>query len=160
MGRLRAVVGTIGLASGLLLLGGCEAKGAPPSSAASGPAREINAATPQAQSPLPPLPEAKVGAPAPEFELGDLDGNKIKLASYRGSVVVLEWFNPECPFVKKSHTKGSLVDTAARHTKQGVVWLAINSGAPGKQGAGVEKNRAGRETFKLTHPILLDEDGR
>jgi peroxiredoxin len=141
----------------LLLVMGCEAKGSPPSSAASGPARTINSATAQAQSPL---QQAKVGAAAPDFELGDLDGNKIKLASYRGSVVVLEWFNPECPFVKKSHTKGSLVDTAARHTKEGVVWLAINSGAPGKQGAGIEKNREGRETYKMTHPILLDEDGR
>jgi len=73
---------------------------------------------------------------------------------------VLEWFNPGCPFVKASHTKGSLVDTAAKHTKAGVVWLAINSGAPGKQGHGVEANREGKATFKLEHPVLLDESGR
>jgi hypothetical protein len=73
--------------------------------------------------------------------------------------VVLEWFNPECPFVKASHTKGSLVDTAGRVAKDGVVWLAINSGAPGKQGHGVDKNRAGKAQFGLSHPILLDESG-
>ena len=82
------------------------------------------------------------------------------MSSFRGKPVVLEWFNPGCPFVKASHTKGSLVDTAARHSKAGVVWLAINSGAPGKQGHGVEANRQGRERFKLEHPILLDESGR
>jgi peroxiredoxin len=102
---------------------------------------------------------ARVGAPAPDFELPDLDGKLVKLSSFRGKTVVLEWFNPGCPFVKASHTKGSLVDAAARHSKSGVVWLAINSGAPGKQGHGVETNRAALQTFKLSHPILLDEPG-
>jgi peroxiredoxin len=105
------------------------------------------------------LESAKLGAPAPDFELPDLDGQLVKLASFRGKTVVLEWFNPGCPFVKASHTKGSLVDTAARHQKAGVVWLAINSGAKGKQGHGVAANRAGKETFNLDHPILLDESG-
>lgn len=107
-----------------------------------------------------PLEKARVGAAAPDFELPDLDGKLVKLSSFRGRTVVLEWFNPGCPFVKASHTKGSLVGTAERHVKSGVVWLAINSGAPGKQGHGVDANRAGRDTFKLSHPILLDEAGR
>ncbi|MDF3064854.1 MAG: putative 1 [Polyangiaceae bacterium] len=105
------------------------------------------------------MESARVGAVAPDFELPDLDGKLVKLSSFRGKTVVLEWFNPGCPFVKASHTKGSLVDTAARHAKNGVVWLAINSGAPGKQGHGVEANRAALQTFKLGHPILLDEQG-
>jgi peroxiredoxin len=106
------------------------------------------------------LASAQVGAPAPDFSLPDLDGKQVTLSSFRGNPVVLEWFNPGCPFVKASHTKGSLVDTAARHTKAGVVWLAINSGAPGKQGHGVEANREGQQRFKLGHRILLDESGR
>lgn len=88
-----------------------------------------------------------------------MDGKLVKLSSFRGKTVVLEWFNPGCPFVKASHTKGSLVDAASRHGKTGVVWLAINSGAPGKQGHGVEENRAALQTFKLSHPVLLDEQG-
>jgi len=102
---------------------------------------------------------AKIGSPAPDFELPDTDGNKVRLSSHRGKPVVLEWFNPECPFVKKSHGKGSLVDTAARQIQAGVTWLAINSGAPGKQGHGVEKNRAARASFSMNHPVLLDEEG-
>ncbi|HEY3234432.1 MAG TPA: thioredoxin family protein [Polyangiaceae bacterium] len=102
---------------------------------------------------------ADLGKPAPDFALPDLDGKRVRLSDYRGKVVVLEWFNPECPFSRRSHTKGSLVGTAARHTAHGVVWLAINSGAPGKQGNGIEKNRAAQKDFKLTHPILLDESG-
>lgn len=139
------------------LLAGCTRKAEPaPAAEPASPTPAVAAAT-QAE---PPLPSARVGAPAPDFELSDLDGKPVKLSSFRGKAVVLEWFNPGCPFVKASHTKGSLVDTAARHTKAGVVWLAINSGGPGKQGNGVETNRRAKEQFKLTHPILLDETGR
>lgn len=104
---------------------------------------------------------AELGAPAPDFALKDLDGKEVKLSSLKGKTVVLEWFNPECPFVKAAHTKGALVDFAKRATKKpNVVWLAINSGAPGKQGAGAEKSRAGAKAFALEHPVLLDESGQ
>ena len=103
---------------------------------------------------------AEVGKPAPDFTLQDLDGKTHKLSDLKGKVVVLEWFNPGCPYVVNSHTKGSLVDTAARKTKDGVVWLAVNSGAPGKQGHGVETNREAAKRWSMTHPILLDESGK
>jgi peroxiredoxin len=102
---------------------------------------------------------ARVGSPAPDFDLVDLDGKRHRLSDHRSKTVVLEWFNPECPFVNKSHTKGSLRDTARRHTDKGTVWLAINSNAPGKQGYGPEKNREGARRFGMQHPILLDESG-
>lgn len=133
-----------------------ESAAAAPASAANDPSAP-NAPLPAAVAPG--TAPAKVGAPAPDFTLPDLDGAPVKLSSYRGKTVVLEWFNPECPFVKASHTKGSLVDTAARLTKEGVVWLAVNSNAPGKQGHGAEKNRSGKEQFHIEHPILLDDTG-
>ncbi len=103
---------------------------------------------------------AKVGEAAPDFELKDLDGKTVKLSDYKGKVVVLEWFNPGCPFVKAAHKKGSLVDTAKKEMDKGVVWLSINSGAPGKQGHGVEANKTGVTEFGMTNPVLLDEDGK
>lgn len=103
---------------------------------------------------------AKVGQPAPDFELKDLEGNSVALSQFAGKVVVLEWFNPNCPYVKATHTKGSLVDAAERYAKDGVVYLAVNSGAPGKQGHGVEVNQKATETFGLKHAILLDETGK
>lgn len=101
-----------------------------------------------------------VGSPAPAFELVDLDGKTHKLADYKGKRVVLEWFNPDCPFVKASHGKGSLRDYAKRASAQGVVWLAINSSAPGKQGSSPETNRKGKELFSIEHPILFDPEGK
>jgi hypothetical protein len=59
----------------------------------------------------------------------------------------------------KAHTKGSLVDAAKRHTAQGVVWIAVNSAAAGKQGHGAQTNAAGKAKFGMTHPVLLDETG-
>ncbi len=128
------------------------------------PAGEVTQERPAkaAEAPPPTSPgaaPASIGSPAPDFSLPDTDGKVVRLADFRGKVVVLEWFNPECPFVKASHTQGSLVGAAKKHTSNGVVWLAVNSGAPGKQGAGAEKSRAGKATFSLEHPILIDESG-
>jgi peroxiredoxin len=102
---------------------------------------------------------AGIGKPAPDFTLNDLDGRSVHLADTRGSVVVLEWFNPQCPFVNKAHTKGSLRDTAWRHAAAGVVWLGIDSAAPAKQGYEPEAIRAAIQRFGLAHPILRDESG-
>jgi hypothetical protein len=102
---------------------------------------------------------AEVGKPAPDFTLVDVDGKSHALHDYRGKIVVLEWFNPGCPFVKMSHTKGSLVGTAKRHTDKGVVWLAVNSAAAGKQGYGREANLDGRQRYGIEHPILVDASG-
>ncbi len=100
-----------------------------------------------------------VGKPAPDFALKDLTGKEIKLSYFKGKVVVLEWFNPGCPYVKASHSVGSLVDTAKRRSKDGVVWLAINSGAAGKQGADAAMNTEAAKTWSMGHPILRDESG-
>lgn len=99
------------------------------------------------------------GGAAPDFKLKDVNGKTVSVADFKGKVVVLEWFNPECPFVKAAHTKGSLVSFAKKVTGTGVVWLAVNSGGPGKQGAGPEKSKAGVKSFNLDHPVLLDETG-
>lgn len=102
---------------------------------------------------------ASAGQAAPDFTLTDLDGKSVSLASFKGKTVVLEWFNPGCPFVVAAHTSGSLKTYAAEAAAKGVVWLAINSGAPGKQGHGVETNSAAVKTFNLSHPVLLDPTG-
>ncbi|MEA2750958.1 MAG: hypothetical protein QOI41_5101 [Myxococcales bacterium] len=130
----------------------------PTTSAAATPATQATAAGGNTVA-ANPSEHAEVGKPAPDFALKDLDGKDVRLSSFKGKTVVLEWFNPGCPFVKASHTKGSLKDTARRETKAGVVWLAVNSGAAGKQGAGADVNREAAKTFGMDHPILLDEQG-
>ncbi|WP_394823774.1 thioredoxin family protein [Pendulispora albinea] len=102
---------------------------------------------------------AEVGKPAPDFSLRDLDGKTVSLHDYRGKTVVLEWFNPECPFVRAAHTKASLKTFPADQISKGVVWLAINSNAAGKQGNGLAVNTDGKKRYGMPYPILLDETG-
>lgn len=76
-----------------------------------------------------------VGQPAPAFSLTDSNGKTHSLADFKGKTVVLEWTNHECPFVKKHYGAKNLQTQQGKATADGVVWLAINSGAPGKQGS-------------------------
>lgn len=76
-----------------------------------------------------------VGQSAPDFTLTDIDGQKHSLSEYRGKTVVLEWNNPDCPIVRKHYNSDNLPKLQREATADGVVWLLINSGAPGQQGA-------------------------
>jgi peroxiredoxin len=75
-----------------------------------------------------------VGKPAPNFKLRDVDGRVVTLSDYKGKTVILEWNNPECPFVRKHYDSGNMQKTQAVAAANGAVWLSINSSAPGKQG--------------------------
>ena len=81
----------------------------------------------------PNLAKLEVGKPAPAFTVTDANGQSRSLADFAGKTVVLEWHNPECPFVKK-HYSGNMQGQQKAATGKDVVWLAINSGKAGKQG--------------------------
>lgn len=103
---------------------------------------------------------AELGKPAPDFTLTDTDGKAVTLSSLKGKIVVLEWFNADCPFVKRNHTAGSLKAYGNEATAKGdVVWLAVSSSADGKQGAGLPRNKEARSEYAMTYPVLLDEGG-
>jgi hypothetical protein len=122
---------------------------------AAGPACATDPAPASASAPV---TAAKIGAPAPDFDLEGIDGQRVKLSALRGRTVVLEWFNPGCPFVQHAHGAGGALETlAASHPE--VTWLAINSGAAGKEGAGKDASAAGAAQWKMAHPVLLDPTG-
>jgi peroxiredoxin len=75
-----------------------------------------------------------VGSAAPEFSLPDTGGKTHSLSEYKGKYVVLEWFNPECPFVKKHYGSENMQKLQQEYTGKGVVWLTIDSNAPGSEG--------------------------
>ena len=93
---------------------------------------------------------ARVGQTAPGFALTSYTGEKVSLADYAGKVVVLEWYNPECPFVKYAYNEGPLKKLIAESRAKGVVWLGINSGAPGNQGHGADTNLSSKKKWVLT----------
>src|SRR5215212_11220786 len=75
-----------------------------------------------------------VGSNAPDFSLTDSKGKTQSVSQYKGKHVLLEWFNPECPFVKKHYGSGNMQKLQEEFTGKGVVWLSIDSSAPGLQG--------------------------
>jgi peroxiredoxin len=102
---------------------------------------------------------AQVGAAAPAFSLEALDGTTHTLEQYKGKVVVLEWFNPECPIVVRHYRANTMKQLAARYKDQDVVWLAINSGADGVPGSSKERNQEAVEAWGIEYPVLLDPSG-
>jgi peroxiredoxin len=93
---------------------------------------------------------------APEFELDSFDGRKVKLADYKGQIVVLEWFNPQCPYSRYHYeTVQTMVTLADKYRDKGVVWLAVNSTIQTTP----EVNRQFAEQYKLPYPILDDRAG-
>ena len=109
---------------------------------------------------------AKVGEKAPDFTLKTLDGKEVSLSKLLAEkkIVVIEWFNPGCPFVVKHHerfpTMANLYKKYCKGDDAKVTWVAINSGAKGKQGHGVELNKKAKAKWKIEYPILLDESGK
>src|ERR1700738_38329 len=102
-----------------------------------------------------------IGSAAPDFLLTDAKGQTHSLSQYKGKYVVLEWFNPECPFVKKHYGSDNMQKLQKEYTDKGVVWLTIDSSAEGKEGY-VSADQANKiMTQWKTHQtaLLIDPDG-
>lgn len=107
------------------------------------------------------LAKVEVGQPAPTFSLTDSNGKTRSLEEFKGKTVVLEWTNAECPFVKKHYGSGNMQAQQKEATAAGVVWLSINSGAPGKQGQldGAGANALIKTSNGAQTAYLLDPEG-
>lgn len=104
----------------------------------------------------------KPGDAAPAITLKDTDNKEHSLSSEtQGKIVVLQWFNPDCPVVGKYY-KGNTKTFNELYTKyhdKGVEFFAINSGAKGQQGSGQDRNAKAKKDWEIQYPILLDESG-
>lgn len=102
------------------------------------------------------------GKPAPDFTLRDAKGAEVRLSSFKGKVVVLEWTNHDCPYVKKHYGSGNMQALQKEATGRGVVWLTIGSSAPGQQGHvnGLEAEKLTTDRKASPTSFLLDPDGR
>src|SRR5947209_18024326 len=103
-----------------------------------------------------------VGSTAPDFSLPDPSGKTHSLSEYKGKYVVLEWFNPECPFVKKHYGSGNMQKLQEEFTSKGVVWLSIDSSAPGTEGSLTPEQAEKVTTAWKAHQtaFLLDPEGK
>lgn len=95
---------------------------------------------------------AKIGEAAPAFSLQDQDGKTHSLSDYAGKVVVLEWFNEQCPYVVKHYSGGHMNKLADKYEEKDVVWLAVNTTA----GKSAQDNKKIAGEWKIDRPILSD----
>ena len=106
--------------------------------------------------------QAKLNETAPEFTLKDSFGIEHSLSDFEGKIVVLEWINYECPFVKKHYNWKNMQKLQEKYSKDGIVWLAICSSGEGKQGnfSNEEINNRTKKLDAKYAAYLSDEDGK
>lgn len=72
---------------------------------------------------------AEPGQMAPPLAAKDLVGKDVNLAQFKGKTVILEWNNPNCPFVKKHYASGNM-QALQKETDADAVWISVNSTSP------------------------------
>jgi len=104
---------------------------------------------------------AKVGEAAPAFTIAATTGKDVSLAEQRGKIVVLEWTNHDCPYVRKHYESGNMQSLQKEITAQGVTWLTIISSSPGTQGYVTPKQADELTVTRKASPtaVLLDPTG-
>jgi peroxiredoxin len=101
---------------------------------------------------------AEIGKPAPDFTLKSVDGKEVKLSSFKGKVVVLEWINHECPVVNRVYGANTMAGTIEKFKGQDVIWLAIDSSNFAEQK--IDSIKKWVADKKITSPYLLDASGK
>jgi peroxiredoxin len=106
--------------------------------------------------------EAVPGQPAPMFEGTDANGKPQTLAANKGKWVVLEWFNKDCPYVKKHYGSGNMQKVQKEFTTKGVVWYSVLSSAPGKEGYtnSADALKVAAEKKSAATALILDANGK
>ena len=104
---------------------------------------------------------AKVGEAAPAFTSTSTSGAAVSLADYRGKLVILEWTNHDCPYVRKHYDTGNMQALQRETTGAGVIWLTVISSAPGEQGYVKPAQADELTTSRKAGPtaVLLDPKG-
>jgi peroxiredoxin len=104
---------------------------------------------------------AKVGEAAPGFTVNATNGSPVSLASYKGKLVVLEWTNHDCPYVRKHYDTGNMQSLQREAAGQGAVWLTVISSSEGTQGYVTPTQADELTTSRKAAPtaVLLDTKG-
>jgi len=108
-----------------------------------------------------PLSHIDPGAKAPGFAASGADGRVHRLSDYAGRIVVLEWTSPVCPYTGMKYQDGAMQALQKSASAQGVVWIAIDTAAPGKPGyltPPAMRARMARTGMHVT-AFLSDPDG-
>ena len=104
---------------------------------------------------------AKVGEAAPPFTATTSAGPSVSLGDYRGKIVILEWTNHDCPYVRKHYDTSNMQALQKEATGEGVIWLTVISSAPGTQGyvSPADANELTSTRKAVPTAVVLDPKG-
>ena len=104
--------------------------------------------------------EVEVGKAVPAFSLKGIDGKSYSISDFKGKIVVLEWSNPNCPYVQRVYKSGIMQSVQKKYADK-VVWLTVNSTSPKHQDFETSENLAkAYKDWKATFvTMLLDPEG-
>lgn len=100
--------------------------------------------------------EPEINQPAPDFSLKDAKGKTHKLSDYRGKTVVLEWINPQCPFVVRHYKAKTMTTLATIYSNKNIVWLAVDSTHHNTP----QRSQKWTKKHQIPYPILQDPSGK
>ena len=106
--------------------------------------------------------QAVPGQAAPALSLADVNGRTVNLADFRGKHVVVEWNNPNCPFVRKHYDSGNMQGLQKKLAAPDLVWLTVNSTANGHSDYMPPQALAGwlKKAGATPTAVLMDADGK
>lgn len=90
------------------------------------------------------------------FTLTDQEGKEVTLKEFEGKFVVLEWTSWSCPFPQRHYESRNMQKLADKWSKEGVVWLAINS----TNYEDTDQNKEHHAKYELPYPVLNDQQGK
>jgi peroxiredoxin len=93
--------------------------------------------------------EPAIGAVAPAFSNRGADGRTYSLDSLKGKWIVLEWYNPSCPYTRGHYDDGLLPALQREWTAKGVVWLSVSTTARLERAAAFARSKQGTATTVL-----------
>lgn len=99
-----------------------------------------------------------LGQPAPDFTLTDTAGREVKLSSFQGKIVVLEWYSTTCPYSVFAHDQGPLRDLPDEVSRKGGVWLSISSKLPHERGGTTQEQEEFARRYGLRAALLVDAE--
>ncbi len=98
-------------------------------------------------------PPVNPGSPAPNFSLPSTDGPTVTLSSWRGSVVLIEFMDVDCPYCQQEAPVLSLLYT--NYSTQGVKFVSIDINFEG-QADTAARIATFKSTYNTPWPYCLD----